>query len=197
MEGDPPGHEYVEGGALMAVSADLCSNINDSNKCQSSSPIDGSAAAAVDVMSAVAAVDVESAAAAVDVESAAAAVHVVDIAVDNVQDFEVSAPVDEDNAEDDLGVDKHLPVETSKKKMPKRKHKFGKGAKRGGDHKSCRHVKPAAPVNPTALAPVDPTPLVARARPTATAAVPVKRMNKKQLHRSVRISSHGFSMLVT
>ena len=40
MEGYPPGHENVEGGELMTVSANLCSTINDSNKCQSSSPID-------------------------------------------------------------------------------------------------------------------------------------------------------------
>ena len=40
MEGDPPSNKNVEGGALTAVMADLCSNINDSNKCQSSSPID-------------------------------------------------------------------------------------------------------------------------------------------------------------
>ena len=166
MEGDPPGNENVEGGALSAVSAYCLNNINDSNKCQSSSTIDDDA------------VDVESAAAAVDVESAAAAVDVVDIAVDNVQDFEVSAPVDEDNVEDDLAVDEHLPVKNSKKKMPKRKHKFGKGAKRGGDRKSCR------PVDPTALL-VDPTALVAMERPTATAAVPVKRMNNKQLHCSL------------
>ena len=44
------------------------------------------------------------------------------------------------------------------------------------DHKSCREV------DATAL--VDPTALVARERPTTTA-VPVKRMNKKQLHRSL------------
>ncbi len=55
IEGHPPGNENVEGGALTAVSAYSCSNINDSNKCQSSSPIDDDA------------VDVESAAAAVDV----------------------------------------------------------------------------------------------------------------------------------
>ena len=63
-----------------------------------------------------------------------------------------------------------------KRKMPKRKHKFGKGAKRGGDRKSCWEV------DATAL--VDPTALVARERPTTTA-VPVKRMNKNQLHRSL------------
>ena len=62
MEGDPPGNENVEGGALSAVSAYCLNNINDSNKCQSSSTIDDDA------------VDVESAAAAVDVESAAAAI---------------------------------------------------------------------------------------------------------------------------
>jgi len=193
MEGDPPGNENVEGGALTAASSYCFTNINDSNKCQSSSPIDDDAvdvvsaaaavdvesvAAAVDVESAAAAVDVESAAAAVDVESAAAADDVVDITVDNVQDFEVSAPVNKDNVEDDLAVDEHLPVKNSKKKMPKRKHKFGKGAKRGGDRKSCRSV------DPTALL-VDPTALVAMERPTATAAVPVKRMNNKQLHRSL------------
>ena len=97
-----------------------------------------------------------------------------DINVDNVLDSEVSAPVDKDNVEYDLGVNMHLPVE--RKKMPKRKHKFGKGAKRGGNRKSCRKV------DATAL--VDPTALVARERPTTTA-VPVKRMNKKQLHRSL------------
>ena len=61
MEGDPPGNENVEGGALTAVSAYCFTNINDSNKCQSSSPIDDDA---VDVVSAAVAVDVESAAAA-------------------------------------------------------------------------------------------------------------------------------------
>ena len=156
MEGDPPGNENVEGGALTSVLADLCSNINDSNKCQSSSPIDVAAGdnnVQVDINFAVeptavvddaqldddylAAGDVESAAA-VDVtqlvEDVLAAVDV-DIAVDGVQDFEATAPVDEDQVEHDLAVDKHLPVK-SRKKMPKRKHKFGKGAKRGGDRKS-------------------------------------------------------------
>ena len=51
----------------------------------------------------------------------------VSIAVNNVQVFEATAPVNEDQVEDELSVDKHLPV---KKTMPKRKHKFGKGAKR-------------------------------------------------------------------
>ena len=40
MEGDPPGNKNVEGGALSAVSAYCLNNINDSNKCQSSSTID-------------------------------------------------------------------------------------------------------------------------------------------------------------
>jgi hypothetical protein len=69
-----------------------------------------------------------------------------------------------------------------KKRMPKRKHKFGKGAKRGGNRKSCWCVESAAPVDPTAIALVDPTALAAMERPTA---IPVKRMNKKQLHRSL------------
>ena len=107
------------------------------------------------------------------VEDALAAVDV-DIAVDDVQVFEAIDPADDDQVEDELSVEKHPPV---KKTMPKRKHKFGKGSKRGGDRKSCR------PVDPTAL--VDPAALVAMERPTATAAVPVKRMNKKQLHRSL------------
>jgi hypothetical protein len=92
----------------------------------------------------------------------------VNIAVDDVQVFEATAPVDEDQVEDELSVDKHLPV---KKTMPKRKHTFGKGAKRGGNRKSCRHVLPTALVDPTAIALVDPTALVARERPTA---IPVK-----------------------
>jgi hypothetical protein len=70
--------------------------------------------------------------------------------------------------------------------MLKRKHKFGKGAKRGGDRKSCQHVEPTAPVDPTALALVNPTALVARERPTA---IPVKQMNKKQLHRSLHCTT--------
>ena len=60
--------------------------------------------------------------------------------------------------------------------MPKRKHKFGKGARRGGNRKSCRQV--------------DPTPLVARERPaadldTSPIFIPVKRMNEKQRHWSL------------
>ena len=73
-----------------------------------------------------------------------------------------------------------------RKKMPKRKHKFGKGAKRGGDRKSCRHVLPTALVDPTAIALVDPTALVARERLTP---IPVKQMNKKQLHRSLHCTT--------
>ena len=57
----------------------------------------------------------------------------VDIAVDEFQVFKATAPVDEDQVEDHFSVDKHLPV---KKTMPKRKHKFGKSAKRGGTRKS-------------------------------------------------------------
>jgi len=57
MEGDPPGNENVEGGALTAVSAYWFTNISDSNKCQSSSPKDDDA---VDVVSAATAVDVVS-----------------------------------------------------------------------------------------------------------------------------------------
>jgi hypothetical protein len=64
-----------------------------------------------------------------DFQELLAAVNV-DIAVNDVQDFEATAPVDKDQVEDDLSVDRHLPV---KKIMPKRKHKFGKGAKRGGN----------------------------------------------------------------
>ena len=169
---------------------------NDSNKCLFSSPIDVSPRTVndpqVDVDVGVkstavvddaqldddhlAAGDVVSAAAVGVtqlVEDALAAVDV-DIAVDDVQVFEAIDPADDDQVEDELSVEKHPPV---KKTMPKRKHKFGKGSKRGGDRKSCR------PVDPTAL--VDPAALVAMERPTATAAVPVKRMNKKQLHRSL------------
>ncbi len=79
--------------------------------------------------------------------------------------------------QDDLAVDKHLPVK-SRKMMPKRKHKFGKGAKRGGNQKSCRQVNHTALVAPSAL--------VARER---SAAIPVKRMNKKQLHRSLHCTT--------
>ena len=72
--------------------------------------------------------------------------------------------------------------------VPKRTiwHKFGKGAKRCGDCKSCRHVLPTALVDCTAIALVDPTALVARERPTA---IPVKRMNKKQLHWSLHCTT--------
>ena len=55
IEGHPPGNKNVEGVALTAVLAYCFNNINDSNKCQSSSPIDDNA---VDVVSAAAAVDV-------------------------------------------------------------------------------------------------------------------------------------------
>ena len=112
----------------------------------------------------------------VDADLLAPAVDV-NIAVDDVQVFEATAPVDEDQVEDELSVDKHLPV---KKTMPKRKHKFGKGAKRGGNCKSCRQV--------------DPPPLVARERPaadldTSPISIPVKQMNKKQLHRSLHCTT--------
>ncbi len=95
----------------------------------------------------------------------------VDIFVNHFHNFKATATVDDDQVEDDLAVDKHLPAMSRKKRMPKRKHKFGKGAKRGGDRKSCRHVEPTAPVNPTTLVLVNPTALVAWERPTA---IPVK-----------------------
>jgi hypothetical protein len=89
----------------------------------------------------------------------------VDIAVGNVQDLLA------DDVED-IAVDNNCEaIAPVRKKMPKRKHKFEKGAKRGGDRKSCRHVLPTALVDPTAIALVDPTALVARERPTA---IPVK-----------------------
>jgi len=100
----------------------------------------------------------------------------VDIAVDDIQDFEATAPVNEDQVEDNLAVNKHLPVK-SRTKMRKRKNKFGKGAKRGGNQKS------SWPVDPTAL--VNPTTLVARERPTATAAVPVKQILNCTTRRNV------------
>ena len=104
----------------------------------------------------------------------------VDIAVDNVQDL-LAADVE------DIAVDNNFEaIAPVRKKMPKRKHKFGKGAKRGGDRKSCRHVLPTALVHCTAIALVDPTALVARERPTA---IPVKRMNKKQLHWSLHCTT--------
>ena len=103
----------------------------------------------------------------------------VDIAVDNVQDL-LAADVD-------IAVDNNFEaIAPVRKKMPKRKHKFGKGAKRGGDRKSCRHVLPTALVHCTAIALVDPTALVARERPTP---IPVKQMNKKQLHRSLHCTT--------
>jgi hypothetical protein len=59
----------------------------------------------------------------------------VDLAVDNNQVSETTA-VDCDLVEGNLAVNKHIHV---KRKMPKKKRKFGKGAKRGGDQKrgSC------------------------------------------------------------
>ena len=86
-------------------------------------------------------------------------------------DFEATAPVEDGQVGDNLTIDKHLPVMSRKKRMPKRKHKFGKGAKRGGNRKSCRHVESAAPVDPTAIALVNPTALVAMERPTT---IPIK-----------------------
>jgi hypothetical protein len=135
IEGEQPGREEVVGDALMAAETDFSFNFNGSNKCQLTSLID------------VAPVDDDQ----------------VNDSVAPAADFEATAPVDDNQVEYDLGVNMHLPVE--RKKMPKRKHKFGKGAKRGGDHKSCREV------DATAL--VDPTALIARERPITTA-VPVK-----------------------
>ncbi len=54
----------------------------------------------------------------------------VDIVVNNVQDL-LAADVD-------IAVDNNFEaIAPVRKKMSKRKHKFGKGAKRGGDRKSC------------------------------------------------------------
>ena len=191
IEGEQPGREEVVGDALIAAETDFSFNFNGSNKCQLTSLIDVApvdddqvndsvAPAAVnDIQEAAIAIDLLAAVdqdllAAVDVQDLLPAAVDMDIFVDHFHDFEATAPVDDNQVEYDLGVNMHLPVE--RKKMPKRKHKFGKGAKRGGDRKSCREV------DATAL--VDPTALVARERPTTTA-VPVKRMNKKQLHRSL------------
>ena len=67
-----------------------------------------------------------------------------------------------------------------KRKMPKRKRNFGKGATRGGDQKSCQSGTS--------------DPLVFAAKGNATAniqatvsvtSVAVKPMNRKQLHRSL------------
>ena len=177
MEGDTSGREEVE----AAVSS---LEVNDSNKCHADVDVD---IAFDDIQDLLPPVDVNLAVGVeMEAEEMGQDLSDVNLAVNNDQDFNATTPVDVDQVEDYLAVDKHLPVK-SKRKMPKRKKKFGKGAKRGGDRKSCRQVDPSALVDPTAL--VNPTALVAMERPTATAAVPVKRMNKKQLHRSLHCTT--------
>jgi hypothetical protein len=173
MEGDLSGGDGGEGSA-----DDGLLNINDSNKCHCLSPIESPTAVnddQVETKSTTALnddnpdidgeveddilVDADVDIAVDNVQDLLAAAVDVDMFVDHFHDFEPTAPVENDQVEDDLAIDKHLPVMSRKKRMPKRKHKFGKGAKRGGGRKSCWHVESAAPVNPTAIARVDPTAL--------------------------------------
>ena len=200
MEGDPLGREEVEAAAIKINDSNKCQCLS-SSIVSTTAVYDDQVAAVIDIdfnphidggipedLLVDSSVDVNNAInqaetivmhdhlsdilAQVDEDLLAPAVNV-NIAVDDVQVFEATAPVDEDQVEDELSVDKHLPV---KKTMPKRKHKFGKGARRGGNRKSCRQV--------------DPTPLVARERPaadldTSPIFIPVKRMNEKQRHWSL------------
>ena len=84
--------------------------------------------------------------------------------VDNDNTIGQSSSINVQQSTDDA-----LPDVPHKRKMPKKKKKFGKGARRGGDRKSGRsdtadqHVEPAVPGDAVA------------------ACVVVKRLNKKQL----------------
>ncbi len=67
-----------------------------------------------------------------------------------------------------------------KRKMPKRKRKFGKGATRGGDRKSCQ----SGTRDPLVFAAKGDAAANIQATVSATS-VAVKPMNRKQLHRSL------------
>ncbi len=105
-----------------------------------------------------------------------------DLTVDNNQGYEATA-VNCNQVDDDLAVNKQLPV---KSKIPKRDCKFGKGAKRGGDQKlgsGCSGTVGHIHVSQ------EPTTADVHA---SSLSVPMKQMNKKQLHRKLDWSAKNF-----